>query len=254
MFKKLLPLLAFGVLVILWEFTSNQWGNHRLVLPSPSSILGRIIQTPERFLFHTKVTFFEMIGGFVFAFLVAFPLAWMMDQWESARDILQPLFVIVQCIPMFALAPIMVIWFGWSYAAIVVPTTLMIFFPLTMNIYQGFRSTPDYLKDYFRVHQATQTQLLFKLQLPWAKSHIFAGFRIAAAIAGIGAVAGEWAGAQAGLGLLMIESRRATDLETTFGALFCLATMSLSLYGLITLLEKKVFTRCMHAKITANLL
>jgi len=249
MWKKLLPVSAFILLLVLWEITSFGLSNQRLVLPPPSAIFLRLFQTPGRFLFHTFVTFREMLGGFLIAFVCAFPFAWLMDQWKSARTVLQPLFILIQCIPMFALAPIMVIWFGWGYTAIVIPTALMIFFPLTMNIYQGFQAIPDQLKEYFRIYQATGWQKLWKLQLPWAKSHIFAGIRISAAIAGIAAVAGEWAGAQSGLGLLMIESRRATDLETTFGALFCLAVLSLSLYGLITLMEKKVFNRQVYAKL-----
>lgn len=245
---RILPILAFIALFIVWEMSTQLSAGQRLVLPQPSAIFLRLLQTPERFLFHTSITFMEMAGGFALAFLVAFPLAAIMNQWLSARQILQPLFIVIQCIPMFALAPIMVIWFGWSYTAIIVPTALMIFFPLTMNIYQGFASTPKNLIDYFQMNGATSWQILTKLQLPWAKGQIFSGIRIAAAIAGIGAVAGEWAGAQAGLGLLMIESRRATDLETTFGALFCLAVLSLSLYGLIIFIEKRVFNRAMYAK------
>lgn len=249
MWNKLLPISAFVLILVLWELTSLALADQRLVLPPPSTIAMRLWQTPGRFFYHTFITFREMLGGFVLAFVLAFPIAWMMDYWKSARRILQPLFILIQCIPMFALAPIMVIWFGWGYAAIVIPTALMIFFPLTMSIYQGFQAIPDHLKDYFRIHQATLWQKLWKLQLPWTKSHIFAGIRISAAIAGIAAVAGEWAGAQAGLGLLMIESRRATDLETTFGALFCLAALSLSLYGLITFLEKRVFNRNVYASL-----
>ena len=123
---------------------------------------------------------------------------------------------------MFALAPLMVFWFGWSYKAIVIPTALMLFFPLTMSIYHGFLSIPRDLLDYFTLHQATPWQLFSKLELPWALPHIIAGLRITVAIAGMGAVAGEWAGGQAGLGLLMLESRRGVDLEMTFAALFCL--------------------------------
>ncbi|MCH9609108.1 MAG: hypothetical protein S4CHLAM45_08710 [Chlamydiales bacterium] len=138
---------------------------------------------------------------------------------------------------MFTLAPIMVIWFGWNLVAIVVPTALMIFFPLTLNIYQGFRCTPKALTDFFKLQSATTWQTLIKLRLPSALPHIFAGFRISAAIAGVGAIAGEWAGAQSGLGILMLESRRNSDLAITFGALTCLTGITLSLYALILLAE-----------------
>ncbi len=180
-----------------------------------------------------------MIGGFILALAVAFPFAWMMYLWKSCRAILQPFFIMIQSIPMFTLAPIMVLWFGWSYLAIVLPTALMIFLPLTMNIYQGLVSTPKSLLEFFKANRATSWQIFSKLQFPWSLPHIFAGFRISAALAGIGAIAGEWAGAQSGLGILMLKSRRAMDLETTFAALFCLIAMSMGFYGTIVYAEMR---------------
>jgi ABC-type nitrate/sulfonate/bicarbonate transport system permease component/ABC-type nitrate/sulfonate/bicarbonate transport system substrate-binding protein len=220
----------FLLLFLVWETFSYVNQNMAFILPAPSHVLVRLWEKSDRFLFHTKITVKEMLIGFLLAFAVAFPLAWMMDLFQSARAFLQPLFIIIQCIPMFTLAPIMIIWFGWSLTAIVIPTALMIFFPLTMNIYQGLRSTPQDLLDYFKVNQATAWQTFFKLKLPWSLPYIFGGFRISAAIAGIAAVAGEWAGAQAGLGVMMVESRRDADLETNFAALVCLTIVSYLLY------------------------
>lgn len=190
-----------------------------------------------RFLFHTLITFKEMILGFTLAITCGAPLAYLIFRYQTMRSLLQPLFVLIQCIPMFALAPIMVIWFGWSDVAIIIPTALMIFFPLTLNLYQGLRSTPTPLVEFFQQSGATQWQSLIKLRLPAALPHVFSGLRLSAAIAGIGAVAGEWAGAQNGLGILMLESRRNSDLAITFAALACLSALSLTFYGTILLLE-----------------
>lgn len=226
----LLVTAVFAIALVIWEVFSYFNQNFIFVLPAPSQVIARLWEKGDRFLFHTNVTFQEMIWGGGIAFLAAFPLAWMMDLFKSARAILQPLFIIIQCVPMFTLAPIMVIWFGWSSTAIIVPTALMIFFPLTMSIYQGLRAVPQELLDYFKANQATTWQIFSKLKLPWALPHIFGGFRVSTAIAGIAAVAGEWAGAQTGLGVLMVESRRDTDLETTFAALCCLTALSCLLY------------------------
>lgn len=240
--ELIFPAIAFLMILLIWEAASHSFEAHQFVLPAPTAIVSTLWERSDRFLYHATATLSEMVGGFILAFAAAFPLGWMMCSWKSARQVLQPLFVAIQCIPMFALAPIMVLWFGWGYTAIVIPTALMIFFPLTMNIYQGFQSTPKQMIEYFTIQEATPWQLFTKLQIPWALPYIFAGFRISAAIAGIGAVAGEWAGAQKGLGMLMLESRRATDLEMTFGALIVLAALSLSLYGLIALLERRFTT------------
>lgn len=231
--------LTFALLFALWEFIGRYPVEYRFLLPPISSILTRIWEASDLFLDNTKVTLREMAGGFSLALAVAFPFGWIMYLWKSARTILQPIFIIVQSIPMFTLAPILVFWFNWSYIAIVIPTALMIFLPLTMNVYQGLASTPPSLLEFFKFNQATHWQIFLKLQLPWSLPHIFAGFRVAAAFAGIGAIAGEWAGAQSGLGVLMLKSRRVMDLETTFGALFCLIIMSMSLYGVILYAEQR---------------
>lgn len=236
----LLTFLAFIGLLLVWEFASRVSDQLFFVLPPPSSISFQIYQKFDRLMFHTVETLKVMMGGFLLAVFVAFPLAWMMLSRKLMRHFLQPLFVMSQCIPMFTLAPLMVIWFGWSYIAVVIPTALMIFFPLTMSIYRGLSSTPHAYLDYFRLNQATPLQTFYKLQLPWALPNIFSGLRVSAGFAGVGAVAGEWAGAQNGLGMLMLESRRGADLEMVFCSLTCLTALTLLIYGSIVLIERSV--------------
>lgn len=242
-FFLLINACAFIALFAVWEFFASSHEGLHFILPTPSRIGITIWENVPRLHYHALVTLKEMGGGFALATLTAFPLAWMMAAIGPLRSFLQPFFVAIQCIPMFALAPLMVLWFGWSYTAIIVPTALMIFFPLTIAIYQGLCATPANLLEFFRQHSATPWQVFYKLQLPWAMPHLFTGFRIAVALAGIGAVAGEWAGAQEGLGLLMLESRRAADVEMMFAALSCVTFVSLALYAAVLFLEKNVGRR-----------
>lgn len=237
-------LCVFLCLFFFWELSCQAFDEVLFILPKPSQVFLRIFHFPKLFLFHSFVTLKEMVGGILFAFSAAFPLAWCMERYKFTRSILQPLFILIQCMPMFTLAPIMVLFFGWSFTAIIIPTTLMIVFPLTLNIYQGLRSTPCELLDLFLSNQSTEWQTFSKLRLPWALPHIFSGLRISSAIAGVGAIAGEWAGAQEGLGMLMQESRRNMDLDSTFAGFFCLTSMSFLFYSSITFLEKK----CLHMK------
>lgn len=236
-------IFVFAAFFCVWESLSQSYERLQFILPAPSKIALVLWEHEDRFRFHTFATFKEMLGGFAIAFFIAFPLAWLMALFGPLRAIFQPIFIAIQCVPIFALAPLMVLWFGWSYIAIIIPTALMIFFPLAMSIYQGLCATPKHLLDFFKIHQATSWQIFYKLQLPWGIPHIFSGFRIAVALAGIGAVAGEWAGAQEGLGLLMLESRRAADVEMMFGALACVTALSLALYACAILMEKKVGRR-----------
>lgn len=238
-----IPALVLALLVALWELASFIYPDLSLVLPSPSEIGSCLVQAREQLWHHTIITLQEMGAGGLFAFIAAFPLAWIMALKPWARNTLQPLFLVIQCVPMFALAPIMVVWFDWSRLAIIIPTALMIFFPLTMTLYQGIRTTPKHLIEFFQMNNATSFQLFFKLQLPWAYPFIFSGLRITSAIAGMGAVAGEWAGGQEGLGILMLESRRGADLPMAFAALLCLTLISFSLYSLTSFLEKSSHKR-----------
>lgn len=242
MLKKIwISIAAFLFFFLFWELACLFYEKLAFVAPAPLKIFQLIGKRADRFLYHTTITLKEMAAGFAVAFIISFPLAWMMYQFHSLRLIMQPFFVLIQTVPIFALAPLMVIWFGWTFTAIIIPTALMIFFPLTMNIYRGLIATPQPLLDFFRINKATKWQTFTKLQLPWAAPHIFEGFRISAAISGVGAIAGEWAGAQAGLGLLMIESRTTADLEMMFGALFCLIALSVGVYALVIFAETVTF-------------
>ena len=255
MLKKILVFFSFfSLFFCIWEIFSRSFSSCLFILPCPSEIFITLFTLHDRFLLHTMYTTREMLGGFGLALCVSFPLAWVMLQYRRSSSFLQSCFIIIQCIPMFTLAPIMVIWFGWSFTAIVIPTALMIFFPLTLNIYQGLRSTPQELLDFFKSNQATNWQVFIKLRLPWATKHIFSGLRISAAIAGVGAIAGEWSGAQYGLGIMMLESRRYIDLEITFGALICLSLISTIFYSLIVFVERMIFvvqTKDMSKKVSS---
>ena len=241
---KSLPFLFFVcVLFCAWEFFLWNHPTWRGILPSPGRVLLRLYYGWDRFFLHSMATLNKIIGGLVISLVVAFPLAWWMIQSNTVKRWIQPLIVLMQGMPMFAIAPLMVLLFDWSYTAVVIPTALMIFFPLTISIYRGFASTPQALLDYFRIHQATSRQLFFHLRLPWAMPHICAGLRICGAIAAMSAFTGEWAGAQEGLGVLMMESRRGADLETSFAALFCLSAISMTLYSCMAGFETWILSR-----------
>lgn len=230
--------LVFLGLMVAWEVGSKLDPILALVLIPPSAIFQRLYEDFHSFQHHSLITFKEMLYGFGLAFVFAVPFAILMDGLRSVRQVLQPLFVITQCIPIFVLAPLMVLLFNWSIMAIIVTVALMIFFPLTLSIYQGLKTTPPHLLEYFNAHKASSFDLYYKLKLPWAYPHFFSGMKIAAGAAGLGSIGGEWAGGQEGLGLLMLEARRAGDIEQTFTAMVCLIFLTLSFYGAVALLRK----------------
>ncbi len=231
---------AVVALLLGWEWISSSSGTVGLLFPPPSKILFRLWEKRDRFLLHTVMTLLEMVIALVIAFCAAFPVGIVMHRWKGMRETLQPLFVIVQCIPMFVLAPIMILLLDWSFLAIVIPTALMIFFPLTLSIFRGLFAVPYEHKEYFQLQGATQWQTFWKLEFLWALPSISAGIRIATSIAGVCAIAGEWAGAEYGLGILMLESRRSFDLESLYGGLMCLIVLSFVLFLCTLGLERRM--------------
>ncbi len=230
---------ALGVVVLLlvWETSVAQSAHWQFVLPQPSRIAASVVEMHEQLFVHSVATSKVIAGGLLLALSVAFPLAVVMVLSASCRRVLSPLLVLSQCLPMFALAPLMVVWFGWTYTATLIPTALMVFFPVTTNLYQGMVSTPQSYLDYFVLQGATPWQTLVKLRLPYGLPHLCSGLRIAITWAVMGAVVGEWAGAQQGLGIFMLESRRSADVSAVFAAILCLMTLGLIGMSISSILE-----------------
>lgn len=237
--KMIYGICSLSLFFIIWSILASYVQETPLLIPSPRSVIHRMSVDYKVFLFHAIMTFLEMLTGMISAIITSFIMAYAMIKVRIIKALLEPYFIVMQCLPMFTLAPLCIIWFGWSFISIMIPTALMIAFPLTINMYRGFNFASKQHLEFFRLHGASQWQLLFKIQLPFALPHLFAGLRVAAAISGVGAVAGEWAGAQRGLGVFLQICKRNFDLEGVFGAIFSLLLLSLFFYGIVVLLEKK---------------
>lgn len=231
--------LFFGGILLIWQGYAWHLGKSSL-LPSPLAVCARCISQWDRLSFHSLATFKTMGMALCFAVLFALPCGWTMAKKPWTRSIVQAFFILFQCLPMFTLAPLMILWFGWSHIAVLVPTTLMLLFPLIINFYKGISATPKEHLEFFQAHQATEWQIFILLRLPYAVPYVFSGLRICISFAGIGAIAGEWAGAQNGLGVFLQESRRNFDMEGLFAGLVCLLILTSSFYGVLHLLERRL--------------
>lgn len=190
---------------------------------------------------HAAVTLEEMILGILFAVLISFPVTWLMVLYRRFAEVMQAMLVIIQCVPVFILAPIMVTMFGFSKLSIIVPTVIMIIFPFALTLYKGLCNVPQSLVNYFTFHRASEWDKFWKLRVPYTVSYLISGLKLACSIAGVGAIAGEWAGAQEGLGVFIQETRRSFDLDGVFSGVFILVSMSLILYNLINLLNLRKY-------------
>lgn len=237
--KKRHGIYSFIIFIVSWEIFSA-FSSH---FPSHIDLIKRFFLEHTLFLDHFYCTWVEMFIGLLLATLFAFLLAILLFYYPSLKLFLEPYFVMFQCIPMFVLAPVFIMLFGFTFLSVILPTMLMIAFPLTLSLYKGLVMTPKEHLKFFQAHGASKIKLFLLLRLPFAMPHFFSGLKIASATAGIGAIAGEWAGAQKGLGVLMQMSRRHFDVEAVFVCIDLLVLLSLGFYAATYLVEKLVFSR-----------
>jgi ABC-type nitrate/sulfonate/bicarbonate transport system permease component len=153
---------------------------------------------------------------------------------------LYPLLITSQNVPVFAIAPLLVVWFGYGLWSKVVMAGIIVFFPVTLAMLNGLQRTDPDLLRLFRTMGASPAQMLWKLRLPAALPALFAGLKLSAVYSTIGAVIGEWVGAGAGLGYLMLSANAQLRISVVFGAIVCLTPIGLGLLGLVTWLERRL--------------
>lgn len=239
--RTLYKLLVLTFLCALWEAVARQNSAVNFIFPQPSKILTCCLLSYKLILFHCWHTLQSILGSFFLACFLAVCIASLMLIFPPLQQFFHPLFIFIQCTPMFALAPLIVLWAGWGIQAVIIPTTLTILFPLTITIYQGITSVPIEIKEQFTLLQASPLQTLTKLRLPYALPYIFSALKVAISSAGFATIAGEWVAAQQGLGILILESKRNYQMELAFAGLLTLSCLTLLLFHCIASWETWTF-------------
>jgi NitT/TauT family transport system permease protein len=237
--KWFLPLsLISGVL--LWQVVVLLAGLPAFILPSPLEVAKRFIEMTldGRLLLHTTVTLGEVLLGLLAGGSAATLTGYALAKSRSAEKLLSPYLIASQAIPVAAIAPLLVIWFGPGMGSKVLICGLIVFFPVLINTIVGLRAVPENLRDVMRAMRATPRQTLLLLEIPAALPVFFAGLRVGATLSVIGAVVGELVGASQGLGFLINLGRGQYDTALVFVAVFGLVTLALLLYGAVLLLER----------------
>lgn len=236
----LIPLAIVVLVLGAWEIWVRIAAVPVFILPSPVNILTTAVLRANIIFPHAAVTFAEILLGIALAVATALPLAVGMFARPALEKALAPFLVASQAIPVFALAPLLVVWLGYGMASKVFMAWIIIFFPITVSLVQGFKSCDPEFRILFRLMGASFFKTLTLLYWPWALPQFFAGLRVGVGVATIGAVIGEWVGAQQGLGFLMIQSNARLQTDLVFAAILWLTVMGLSLWALVGILEKKI--------------
>ncbi len=225
-------------ILLLWEVLVRLTHTPGYILPAPSQIFKTIVFESPMLLKHSFYTLSEMILGFVVAFVTGSIIAFLMFRYPSVESAFYPIIIGSQSIPVFAIAPLLVLWFGYGMNSKIVMTALIVFFPITVNTLEGLKSAdPDVVK-LFRLLGAGEHKILLKVRIPYALPFIFTGSKIGISVSTIGAVIGEWVGAKYGLGYLMLHANAQLRVDLIFAAIFYLTFMGVGLFGLVSLIEK----------------
>ncbi len=233
-----------GVLLILtgWETACRGFAIPDFILPMPTQIIRVAISQAGLLLPHAATTALEVLIGILISLAVAVPLSVVMFAHPSVEKTFAPFLVASQAVPVFAIAPLLVVWLGYGIASKVLMAAIIIFFPITVNLLEGFKSCDQEYRILFHLMGAGFWKTMRLLYWKWALPHFFAGLKVGVSVATIGAVIGEWVGAQQGLGYLMIQANARLRVDLVFAAILWLSMMGVSLWGVVGLLEKKMIT------------
>ncbi len=231
-------------MLLVWQLVAWLTGFPAFILPSPEQVGARFVQalTDGTLLRNTAVTLAEILAGLALGVSVATFLGYVLARSLHLERLLSPYIVASQSIPVVAIAPLLVIWFGPGLFSKVLICALIVFFPVLVNTVVGVRSVPEDLRDLMRSLQASRWLTLRYLELPAALPVFLGGLRIGATLSVIGAVVGEFVGANSGLGYMVNYARGLFDTSLVFVAVFTLIILALILYGAVSLVEIRLLS------------
>jgi len=242
--RSWLIVVSILLLLVVWQLVASFGGFPAFILPTPSQVAVRFVQAvmDGSLLRNTAVTLAEVLAGLALGVSIATILGYLLARSLHLEHLLSPYIVASQSIPIVAIAPLLVIWFGPGLFSKVLVCALIVFFPVLVNTVVGVRSVPEDLRDLMRSLQASRWQTLRYLELPAALPVFLGGLRIGATLSVIGAVVGEFVGAKSGLGFMVNVGRGVYDTALVFVAVFTLIALALILYGSVSLVETRLLS------------
>ena len=234
-----LSLLALWQLAASWDLLADALNIEPFLVPSPAEIAESLWDDRELLLDNAWVTLQEVVLGLALALVIGYALAVALHLSPVLRRALYPLIVATQTVPVIAIAPILIVWFGFGIGPKLAIIALVCFFPVTVNTLDGLRAVEPALVRMMRTLDADRGTILRRVEAPSSLPYFFSGAKIAAAIAVIGAVFGEWSGANEGLGHLILTSQAQLQTARVFAAVVVLSVIAIALVGLLALAQRR---------------
>jgi len=224
--------VALGLLA-LWQAVVWLAATPPYILPGPNLALLALIEHRTLIIEHAAITLLEIVLGMIIGTACGAASALALARFGTARAWLLPVLVVSQALPVFALAPLLVLWLGYGLGSKVAMAVLIIYFPVTATFYDGLRRTDTDWLNLATTMGASPLTILFRIRLPAALPALASGMRVAASVAPIGAIVGEWVGSSAGLGYLMLHANGRMQIDLVFAALLVLAVIAVALYSTV---------------------
>ena len=237
--NKLWSAAAIVGILILWQLISSLGIVDSFMLPSPIQVVRAFVSEFPSLMEHSVITLSEAFLGLGLGVLLGFIMAIFMDQFDALYKAFYPLIVLTQTIPTVAIAPLLVLWFGYEMTPKVILIVITTFFPITVGLLNGFKSVDQDSVNLLRAMGAGRLQIFRYIKLPGALSQFFSGLRISASYAVVGAVISEWLGGFGGLGVYMTRVKKAFSFDKMFDVIFLISIISLLLMKGVDLLQKK---------------
>ena len=237
----------FVLLMAVWYLSTRLFDIPVFVLPTPGAVAKSLwlgltsgVSSPQAYYYHAAYTVFEAFSGFLVGSLIGIVLGVLVAHFRLVERTLYPYIVAFQALPKVAIAPLFVIWFGFGLMPKVVVTTIVTFFPLLVNTITGCRTVDPERLDLARSLKATKWQIFEKITFPSALPYIFAGLHMATVLSIIGAIVGEFVGAERGLGVLILQANSNMDIAGAYAVFFVLSGIGIVAHLLMRALERKV--------------
>lgn len=240
------PLLCLVALIAAWQiaaasgFLADVLGLDSFLVPAPSEIATSLWEDRALLADNAWVTLGEVVLGFAAALVLGAAVATILHLSPLLRRTFYPLTVASQTIPIIVVAPILVVWFGFGIGPKIAIIALICFFPIVVNALDGLATTAVEQRRLMRSLGAGRLRTFATLEVPTALPYLFSGAKVAVAVAVIGAVFGEWAGSDSGLGHLMLQDNAALEVPRLFASMVVLSAMAIALFGLVALAERRL--------------
>jgi putative hydroxymethylpyrimidine transport system permease protein len=233
------PVLVMVMLLMLWQAAVLLFDLPHYILPSPLRVGEVLVERAPELAGHAAVTILEILLGLCLGSAMGCLSALSLAVWRGLRPWLLPVLLVSQAIPVFALAPVLLLWLGYGLASKVAMASLIIYFPVTTAFYDGLRRCNPAWLDLASTMDGGTWRSLRLIRIPAALPALASGLRVATAVAPIGAIVGEWVGSSAGLGYFMLQANARLQVDAMFAALFLLALFAVLLFTLVDRLLRR---------------